>query len=168
MPSYVPLPEPPSVSALPPRFTVEPDTPDNVPVDCGVVAALRSSVAPAPARSTALPDDRLPPAPTASVLPLPIVVPPVYEFVPVSVVVDGPFTARLPLPEIAPPRPRSFAPPTVSVDPAPRFTALVNVVPATLVPSVPPAPLVFSAPVPSAEPLPAISVPPPVRLVPPE
>ncbi|MDR8787972.1 hypothetical protein FEP82_05969 [Burkholderia multivorans] len=163
----MPLPEPPSVSALPPRFTVEPATPDNAPVDCGVVAALRSSVAPAPARFTALPPDRAPPAPTASVLPLPIVVLPVYVFVPVSVVVDGPFTARLPLPEIVPPRPRLLAPPTVSVEPEPRLTALFSVVPATLVPSVPPAPLVFSAPVPSAAPLLAISVPPPVRFVPP-
>ncbi|ONX72107.1 hypothetical protein A8F14_16335, partial [Burkholderia cenocepacia] len=77
VPPNVPLAEPPSVSALPPRFTVEPATPDNAPVDCGVVAALRSSVAPAPARSTALPPDRLPLAPTTSVLPLPIVVLPV-------------------------------------------------------------------------------------------
>ncbi|PFW62602.1 hypothetical protein COL27_30380, partial [Bacillus sp. AFS075960] len=83
--------------------------------------------------------------------------------VPVSVVVDGPFTARLPLPEIVPPRPRLLAPPTVSVEPEPRLIALVSVVPATLVPSVPPAPLVFTAPVPRAELLPASSVPPPVR-----
>ncbi|EDS99750.1 conserved hypothetical protein [Burkholderia ambifaria IOP40-10] len=77
VPPNVPLPEPPSVSVLPPRFTVEPDTPDSAPVVCGVVAALTSSVEPVPARSTALPDERLPPAPTANVLPLPIVVLPV-------------------------------------------------------------------------------------------
>ncbi|ONZ54406.1 hypothetical protein A8F47_04955, partial [Burkholderia cenocepacia] len=77
VPPYVPLPAPPSVSVLLPRFTVEPDTPDTAPVVCGVVAALKSSVAPVPDRSTALPADRLPPAPTASVLPLPIVVLPV-------------------------------------------------------------------------------------------
>ncbi|CAB5327584.1 hypothetical protein IST4119_03920 [Burkholderia multivorans] len=86
---------------------------------------------------------------------------------PDSVVVAGPLTARLPAPEIAPPSPRSFVPPTVSVEPLPRFTALPSVVPGVLAASVPPAPLVFSAPVPSAELLPAISVPPPVRFVPP-
>ncbi|ONX73867.1 hypothetical protein A8F17_02725, partial [Burkholderia cenocepacia] len=68
VPPNVPLPDPPSVSVLPPRFTAEPAAPDNVPVVCGDVAALTSSVEPAPARSIALPDDRLPPAPTASVL----------------------------------------------------------------------------------------------------
>ncbi|EDS99748.1 conserved hypothetical protein [Burkholderia ambifaria IOP40-10] len=76
-PAYVPLPEPPSVSVLPPRFTFVPASPDSAPVVCGEVAALRSSAAPVPARSIALPDDRLPPAPTASVLPPPIVVLPV-------------------------------------------------------------------------------------------
>ncbi|RDS97756.1 hypothetical protein DWU95_47830 [Burkholderia contaminans] len=84
-----PLPGPPSVSVLLPRFPVEPDTPDTAPVVCGVVAALRSSVAPVPERSTALPADRLPPAPTASVLPLPSVVLPWYELAPVPVVRDG-------------------------------------------------------------------------------
>ncbi|CAB5327546.1 hypothetical protein IST4119_03917 [Burkholderia multivorans] len=76
VPSYVPLPEPPSVRLLLPRFTVEPATPDSVPVVCGVVAPLTSKVAPAPARFTGLLADRLPPAPIASV-PLLIVVAPV-------------------------------------------------------------------------------------------
>ncbi len=76
-PPYVPLPAPPSVSVLPPRLTFVPVPPDSAPLVCGDVAALRSSVAPVPDRSIALPDDRLPPAPTASVLPPPIVVLPV-------------------------------------------------------------------------------------------
>ncbi|CAB5327534.1 hypothetical protein IST4119_03916 [Burkholderia multivorans] len=77
VPAKLPLPEPASVSVLPPRFTLVPDTPDSMPLVCGVVAALMSSAAPVPARSSALAADRLPPAPTASVLPLPIVVLPV-------------------------------------------------------------------------------------------
>nr|WP_256858764.1 hypothetical protein [Burkholderia cenocepacia] len=77
MPPNVPLPEPPSVRVLPPRFTAEPAAPTSPPVVCGDVAALRSSVAPAPARSNTLPPDSAPLAPTASVLPLPIVVLPV-------------------------------------------------------------------------------------------
>ncbi|MDR8909334.1 hypothetical protein FEP70_05878 [Burkholderia multivorans] len=76
VPPYVPLPVPPSVRLLPPRFTVEPATPESVPVVCGVVAPLRSNVAPAPVRLTGVVADRLPPAPIASV-PLLIVVAPV-------------------------------------------------------------------------------------------
>ena len=87
---------------------------------------------------------------------------------PDSVVVAGSVTDRLPLPEIAPVRPRLFGPLTVSVEPVPRFTALASVVPGVPAASVPPAPLAFSAPLPSAVLLPATSVPPPVRFVPPE
>ncbi|CAB5327572.1 hypothetical protein IST4119_03919 [Burkholderia multivorans] len=76
VPPYVPLPVPPSVRLLLPRFTVEPATPDSVPVVCGVVAPLTSKVAPAPARFTGLLDERLP-LPLIASVPLLIVVAPV-------------------------------------------------------------------------------------------
>ncbi len=75
-PLKVPLAVPPSVSPLPPMLTFVPATPDSAPIVCALVAALRSSAAPALARFTAPVAARLPPAPTASV-PALIVVPPV-------------------------------------------------------------------------------------------
>ena len=51
-----------------------------------------------------------------------------------------PLTARVAAARNRPLKPRLLAPPTVSVEPVPRFTALPSVVPATLVPSVPPLP----------------------------
>ena len=53
-----------------------PALPDSVPKPASSMRRLRLNVAPVPARFTALPDARLPPAPSASVLPLLIVVPP--------------------------------------------------------------------------------------------
>ncbi|CAB5123586.1 hypothetical protein IST4110_06051 [Burkholderia cenocepacia] len=86
---------------MPPRFTVEPATPDSVPVVCGVVAPLRSKVAPAPVRLTGVVPDRLPPAPIASV-PLLIVVAPVYVLLPVSVSVPVPDIVTPPVPAMLP------------------------------------------------------------------
>ena len=164
VPPKVPLAVPPSVSALPPRLTLVPAPPDSAPSDWAPVAALRSSVAPAPARFTAPVDPKLPPAPSASVPSL-IVVVPAYVFAPVSVVVAGPFLTRPPPPEIGPLSPRALLPPSVSAAPVPRLTALVSVRFA-FVSSVA-APPTFTAPKPSAWLLPSTSVP-LFRFVPPE
>ncbi len=64
---------PPVVSVAPPSATVLPATPANPPM-LWLPPALMSSV-PVPARFTVLAPDRLPPAPTASVPLLMVVVP---------------------------------------------------------------------------------------------
>ncbi|EDT00344.1 conserved hypothetical protein [Burkholderia ambifaria IOP40-10] len=74
VPPNVPLAVPPSVSAFAPRFTLVPAAPDSAPIDCAPPAPM-SNAAPALARFTVPVDDRLPPAPIASV-PALIVVPP--------------------------------------------------------------------------------------------
>ena len=76
-PPNVPLVLPFNVSAFVPRVTLVPSIPLSVPSICGPDAPLRLNVAPVPARFTALPDARLPPALNASVLPPLMVVPPV-------------------------------------------------------------------------------------------
>ena len=65
------------VNAFVPRFTFVPAPPLSAPIVCAPVAPLTLKVAPVPARFTVLPDARLPPAPSASVLPPLMVVPPV-------------------------------------------------------------------------------------------